>query len=116
MAKKQSNPSPIELLVVIVDRGKTDIVNQILSSYDVNNGVVTFAEGTAISKKIDFFGFGVIEREAVWSFVKTEDSDKILKELSDELHLQKKHTGIAMTFPIKSAGSNLLDRLGISYE
>ena len=116
--KKQTtkgNPAPIELLVVIVDRGKTDLVNQILSAYNVNSGVTTFAEGTAISKKVDFFGFGVIEREVVWAFVKVEDVDDILKQLTDELHLEKHHTGIAMTLPVKSASSNLLDLLSISY-
>lgn len=114
--KKQStNPSPVELLVVIVNRGKTDLVNQILSVYNVNNGVTTFAEGTAISKKVDFFGFGVIEREVVWAFVKVEDTDEIMKKLTDELHLEKNHTGIAMTLPVKSASSNLLDLLGIAY-
>ena len=116
MAKKQSNPSPIELLLVIVDRGKSDLVNRILSAYNTNKSVVSFAEGTAISKKVDFFGFGVIEREAVWAFVKVEDSEQILKMLTVELHLEKNHTGIAMTIPIKSASSNLLDLLGISYE
>lgn len=115
MGNKKKRICPIEILVAIVDRDKSDIVCSILRSFKSKGQLISLSEGTAISKKVDFFGFGVTQRNTIWAIIPVEYRDNIMQQLIGALHLNKSNTGIAFTIPLKSSASTLFDLLEIKY-
>ena len=113
--KKKSMSAPFELLVTIVERGKSEKVCEILTVHDCSFNLTTLGEGTAKSQAEDIFGFGIVEREIIWSLVNPLISDKILDTLNNVLELEKPQRGIAMTIPCNAASNLMLDILGINY-
>jgi len=113
--KKKSISAPFELLITIVERGKSDKVCEILSVHDCQHNLITLGEGTAKSAASDIFGFGIVEREIIWSLVDPIMTNKILKTLNETLELDKPQRGIAMTIPCNAASNLMLDILGINY-
>ncbi len=113
--KKKTISSPFEILVTIVERGKSEKVCEILSVHDCQHKLITLGEGTAKSVASDIFGFGIVEREIIWALINPLMSDKILKTLDDILELTKPQRGIALTIPCNAASNLMLDILGINY-
>ena len=113
--KKKSIPAPLELMVTIVERGVSPKVCEILKVHDCPFSLITLGEGTAQSQTADIFGFGIVDRDIIWSFVNPLMSDKILNTFENVLELSKPRKGIAMTIPLQSASNLLLDFLGINY-
>ena len=113
--KKKTISAPFELMITIVERGKSTKVIDILKTHDCSYNLVTLGEGTARSTMSDIFGFGIVEREVIWSLVDPLMSDKILKTMNDVLELSEPAKGIAMTIPANSASNLMLDILGINY-
>lgn len=113
--KRKTITSPFELLITIVERGKSEKVCEILSVYDCQYNLVTLGEGTAKSEATDIFGFGIVEREIIWSLINPIMSSKILRTINDTLELEKPQKGIAMTIPCNAASNLMLDILGINY-
>ena len=113
--KKKTISAPFELMITIVERGKSAKVIDILKTHDCSYNLVTLGEGTARSTMSDIFGFGIVEREVIWSLVDPLMSDKILKTMNNVLELSEPAKGIAMTIPTNSASNLMLDILGINY-
>ena len=113
--KKNKIQAPFEIIIAIVERGKSNKVIEILKAHDSNFNLVTLGEGTAKSQAADIFGFGIVEREIVWSLINPLMSDKVLRALNEVLELNKPARGIAMTIPASAASNLMLDVLGINY-
>lgn len=113
--KKKTISAPFELMITIVERGKSEKVIDILKTHDCSYNLITLGEGTARSTVSDIFGFGIVEREVIWSLVDPIMSDRILKTMNDVLELSKPAKGIAMTIPTNAASNLMLDILGINY-
>ena len=113
--KKKTISAPFELMITIVERGKSEKVIDILKTHDCSFNLITIGEGTAKSEVSDIFGFGIVDRDVVWSLVDPLMSNKILKTLTEVLELNKPAKGIAMTIPSNAASNLMLDILGINY-
>ena len=113
--RKKTISAPFELMITIIERGKSEKVIDILKAHDCNYNLITLGEGTAKSQAGDIFGFGIVEREIIWSLVNPLMSSRILETLNNVLELTKPARGIAMTIPTNSASNLMLDILGINY-
>ncbi len=113
--KKKSITAPFELMIAIVERGNAKRVYDILEQNDAVFSLVTLGEGTAKSATADIFGFGVVDREIVWSLIEPIKSDRIIGSINAALQLEEPGKGIVMTIPSSSASSIMLDFLGINY-
>ena len=113
--KKKKISAPFELMITSIERGKSEKVIDILKAHDCSYNLITLGEGTAKSTAGDIFGFGIVEREVVWSLVNPLMSEKILRTLNDVLELTKPAKGIAMTIPANAASNLMLDILGANY-
>ena len=100
-----------EMLVVIVSRGKSKKVIEILQEENVDLQILSMGSGTAASNVGDMFNLDSLEREVLFAIINIKNKKAIndkLKEMFDE----GKTTGIAFSVPIKSATSDLVERLG----
>ncbi len=113
--KKKHITAPFELLVAIVERGKSEKVSEILKVHDCIFTLTTLGQGTARSEAADIFGFGIVDRDVVWALVNPLMSQRILDTLNNVLELNQPQRGIAMCIPINSASNLMLDTLGINY-
>ncbi len=114
--KKKKIKAPIQLILVIVERGDGEKVIEYLRSKNSHSYLSFMGEGTSKNATSDFFGFGIIEREAVLGFVDSDKASDILDELYSIMHMENKHNGIAMLLPIGSCASTVFDMLKIPYE
>ena len=100
-----------EMLVVIISRGKSKRVIDILQDEDVNMQLLSLGSGTASSNVGEMFNFDTLEREIIFAIVNIKDKKSINQKLQ-EVFDDSKTTGIAFSIPIKSATSDMVERLG----
>ena len=70
-------------------------------------------KGTAESDIADMFGFGLSDKAILALLVPQSSQEKILKDLSDFLGIEKDSYGLAMLLETSSASSVVLDMMGI---
>ena len=110
--KKGTPIAPIlQMLVVIVNRGKGDEVVAHLKSHGIMPKVTSYGEGTADSTLQSMLGLYNKEKEIVFSVIPIKDSDKFMDELEEKILKQQKHGGIAFTIPLKSITRNSMQEL-----
>ena len=113
MAKNQK--APIEVMCVIVKRGDSNKVAQILVDHGVEYQVNCLAEGTARSDVQNLFGFEILDRDMMFGIVDTKKSKDIFSELSKTFNIQiEEQVCMAFTLPLSSATSTMLDLMGIT--
>ena len=94
--------SILKVMMIIIDRNKTDKLLSKLEQVGINFPHVFRAEGTAKSDFLDVLGVGHVEKSIVFSTV-TEDTVLKVKEiLTKDFDILKKGNGIAFTLPITS--------------
>ena len=115
VVKKSKKGTPIapvlQMLVVIVNRGKGDEVVTYLKSQGVLAKVSSYGEGTADSNLQSMLGLYNKEKEIVFSVIPIMGSDKFMDELDAKILKQQKHGGIAFTIPLKSITKNSMQEL-----
>ena len=110
--KKGTPVAPImQMLVVIVTRGKGDEVVAYLKSRGVMPKVSSYGEGTADSTLQSMLGLYNKEKEIVFSVIPIKNSDEFMDELEAKILNQQKHGGIAFTIPLKSITKNSMQEL-----
>lgn len=114
MAKKK-NICPIEIICVIVDRKHEKETGAVLDKHNITNYVTFLGDGTAKSAIGDLFGFGITEKSVLIGFVDKEKSRNALEDLREKIGYDKNGRGLAMTLPLSSATSTMLDMLNIEY-
>jgi len=92
----------LDLVFTIVSRGKGETVLDIFREYKVLQNIICHGHGTAPSSILEMFGLGATDKDIVLSFVKAENSKKILSDLSKKLEFSKPGHGIAFTVPLES--------------
>ena len=114
MAKKK-NICPIEIICVIVDRKHEKDTEKVLEKHGITNYITFLAEGTSQTAMGDLFGFGISEKSALIGLVDIEKSRNALLDLRERIGYNKSGRGLAMTLPLSSATSTMLDMLNIEY-
>ena len=102
--------SPVEILVAIVTRSKSEYVREVLSHHKVNNELTLMGKGTAKNTLGDIFSFGIIDRDLICAFVSTDLSVKICEDIYSNLS-KEKGDGIVFTMPIDAISSDLYSQL-----
>lgn len=97
-----SSSEKIDIIFTIVSRGKGETVVDFLRDNGVLISTMSLGRGTAPSSILEMLGLGSTEKDIVMSFVKNEDSKKILKAISEKMDFAKPGKGISFTVPIQS--------------
>ena len=113
MKIKNNNESPIDLLVVIVPRNDGRKVCEILDKYNIHLQLNCMGHGTAKSNIADLFGFGISERDVVFSIIPTEKGNELLDFFNKTFEFEKKDNGLAMTLPINIIEKKLFNLINI---
>ena len=111
-AKKRKKMNPIlQMLVVIVNRGKGDDVTAFLKQSGINSRICSFGEGTATSSLQNILGLSNNEKEIISCIIPIENSTKFLDKLEEEFLTVEKYAGIAFTIPLKSITKGSFENL-----
>ena len=96
--------SVLKVMMIIIDRNKTEKLMSKLEQIGVNFPHVFRAEGTAKSELLDVLGIGHTEKSIIFSTVTQDTVIKIKDMLTKDFDILKKGNGIAFTLPITSVG------------
>ena len=96
--------SILKVMMIIIDRNKTEKLLSKLEQIGVNFPHVFRAEGTAKSEILDVLGVGHTEKSIVFSTVTQDTVLKVKEILTKDFDILKKGNGIAFTLPITSVG------------
>lgn len=110
--KKNLKPSPIQLLVTIVNPKEVDNVLEILNTMQEKNNLILLGYGTADSQVLDLFGFGIMERSMTLSLVQTKNASALVEKIATTLQFEtEERKGLAFTVAINSIEKGFLEEL-----
>ena len=97
----------LKLLITVVDRPKGEFYLDVLSEYEINCQMALPGKGTARSELIDMLGLS-IDKAVLFSVVREDMVDPVMKCLEDKFATIKNGKGIAFAVPLSSViGVNL---------
>lgn len=96
--------SILKVMMIIIDRNKTDKLLSKLEQVGINFPHVFRAEGTAKSEILDVLGVGHVEKSIVFATITEDTVFKVKDILNKDFDILKKGNGIAFTLPITSVG------------
>ncbi|OCN03611.1 hypothetical protein A4S06_05505 [Erysipelotrichaceae bacterium MTC7] len=99
----------LHALVVIVNHKRRKIVSAALREKLVPGQFVVKAKGTASSSMMDLLGLGDVDNDFVISFMSKNKVPRMIRYLSEQLHLSRKGAGIAFSIPISSMMIPIMD-------
>ena len=106
---KKPIKAPFEILLVILKRGLAEEASEFLKKNKSNFHLIAMAEGTAESEIMEFFGFGISEREVLFGLIDANEAERTLDLLSAKFDFEEPANGIALTLPLTSATNVLID-------
>ncbi len=92
----------MDLVITIVSKGKGEAVLDVLKENKILQNTICHGHGTAPSSILEMLGLGATDKDIILSFVKAENSKKILAEISKKLDFAKPGHGIIFTVPLES--------------
>ena len=102
-----SDIKKLKLLFTVVDRNKGEFYLDVISQFEVNCQLVTGGMGTANSELVDLLGLN-IHKAVIFSVVREDKVDEIMKALEQRFATIKNGKGIAFAVPMSSViGVNL---------
>ena len=100
-AVNESAIKKLKLLFTVVDRNKAEFYLDVLSQFEVNYQIVTGGTGTAKSEIIELLGLNK-QKAVIFSVVREDMTDEIIKCLEDKFTTIKNGKGIAFAVPLSS--------------
>lgn len=95
------NKEQFELILVIVNKGTTDLVMSAAWKAGSTGGTISVARGTANPEMTKFYGINIQpEKEVVFIVVPLSIKDKVMKQIYDDAGLSSKGQGIIISLPI----------------
>ncbi len=91
----------LKLLFTIVDRNKMEFYLDVLSQFEVNFQTAVSGKGTATSDIVDMLGLN-IHKAVLFSVVREDMVDTIMKCLEEKFTTIKNGKGIAFAVPMSS--------------
>ena len=111
--KKQKVSEKFSVLLAIFDNEQKVVLESYLTKKKLKNGLIFMGKGTAESEIADIFGFGLSDKIITALLVRESKQDKLIKEITDVLGIEKENYGLTMLLEASSASSVLLNMLGI---
>ncbi len=95
-------PPKLKLLVTVVNRTKTELYLDYLSSFEVNMQLSMAATGTASTDMLKYLGLTDSDKTVILSVIREDKEDLALRFLDEKFHSIKNGKGIAFTLPMTS--------------
>lgn len=102
------NKSHIDMITVIVDRGKSKKVTDILSGFDATMQMVMLGHGTARSDMMDYLGLDEPEKDVIMATIPPSLVPEVLSTLKQRLKLSRPGTGVAFITPLSAFTASLV--------
>ncbi|MGE7367103.1 P-II family nitrogen regulator [Desemzia incerta] len=112
MTENQSVKVNTDLLCLIVNDGMGSEVIRIAKKNGSSGGTVFYGSGTINNSRLKMFGLDNIRKEIVLMITNDDQSDAILKVLSEKLKLNRPNHGIAFSISLL----NVLGRRNSAYD
>ncbi len=97
-----SDVKKIKLLITVVNRKKTEFFMDFLQGFEVNAQMSMLAQGTARSDTLHMLGLEDADRSVIFSLVREDRAEEILRGLEDKFATVRGGKGIACTVPLSS--------------
>ena len=101
MAINETAIKKLKLLITVVDRNKMEFYLDVLSEYEVNFQMAASGKGTANTELVSMLGLN-IHKAVLFSVVREDMVDPIMKCLEDKFATIKNGKGIAFAVPMAS--------------
>ncbi len=92
----------LKLLITVVNRKKTEFFMDFLQGFEVNAQMSVLAQGTARSDTLHLLGLEDADRSVIFSLVREEKAEEILRGLENKFATVRGGKGIACTVPLSS--------------
>lgn len=99
---RQPLPPKLKLLITVVNREKAELYLALLQSFEVNMQLAMAAEGTASTDMLQLLGLNASNKTVIFSVIRENKEDAILRFLDEKFHTIKNGKGIAFTVPMTS--------------
>ena len=97
-----SDVKKIKLLITVVNRKKTEFFMDFLQGFEVNAQMSMLAQGTARSDTLHLLGLEDADRSVIFSLIREDRAEEILRGLEDKFATVRGGKGIACTVPLSS--------------
>ena len=98
--QKKLLPPKLKMLVLIVNRSKTELFLDYISGFEINMQMSMAASGTASSDMLRYLGLTDTEKTVILGAVREDKEDVVLRFLDDKFKTEKNGKGIAFTVPM----------------
>lgn len=110
--KGNTSSNRLMLLITIVNRRKAEYYSDLIQGFSVNLQFVALGEGTADKSMMSRLGLTDSEKAIIFSVIKEERQDEILRVIEERFKTIKDGKGIAYTVPFTSViGANIFNFL-----
>lgn len=100
--QKKYIPPKLKLLVTVVNRHKAELFLDYISSFEANMQLSMAATGTASTDMLRYLGLSDSDKTVIFSVIRENREDAVLKFLDEKFHTVKNGKGIAFTVPMTS--------------
>ena len=101
-ADRALTPKKLKLLVTVIDKSKADFYIDLLHTFEANLQLQLSAQGTAGSEMLHYLGLEENEKRVLFSIIREDRADEILKTLNEKFKTVRNGKGIAYTIPLSS--------------
>ena len=92
----------LKLLITVVNRKKAEFFMDFLQGFEVNAQMSMLAQGTARSDTLHLLGLEDADRSVIFSLIREDRAEEILRGLEDKFATVRGGKGIACTVPLSS--------------
>ena len=92
----------LKLLITVVNRKKAEFFMDFLQGFEVNAQMSMLAQGTARSDTLHVLGLEDADRSVIFSLIREDRAEEILRGLDDKFSTVRGGKGIACTVPLSS--------------
>ncbi len=100
---KPAEPSAVQkldLLVLIVNRSKTEFYIDFLHTFEINLHTVLPAHGTAKTEILEYLGLADDDKAVILNIIREDQVPAALAALDEKFHTIRKGKGVAFTVPL----------------
>ncbi len=97
---------PIKMVVLILPRGRAEIVTEICLKHNVVFHLSLIGRGTAPRDVLELWGLAETDRDVVLACVPASAKEAFMQELTEVLQLEAPGQGVAMCIPLSSVAQS----------
>ena len=100
---KTSDPKAVqklELLILVVNRNKTEFYIDFLHNFEINLHTVMPAHGTAKTEMLEYLGLMDDDKAVIFNIIREDQVPVALAALDEKFHTIRNGKGIAFTVPL----------------